>query len=147
MGLHIVLFRLCAALLRKEVCEINLNTSRRSRSQIVGLRLRFALLELKQLLLDHLYLLFFPLHLDSLLLFLSRCKILLQQVGVVSVSTEDSFVVHDIHGFTTIILVIIPLVCRDHIWIFKLIFATHNFGLGTLKRLSHSFKFITNSNP
>ena len=115
LGLHIVLFRSRAALLSEEVSEVDLNAGRRAGTQIIRLRLALALLEFEQLLFYHFDLLFLPLHLYALLFLLGRRQIGLQKVCVVSVTSEDALVVHDVEGLAAIVFVIVRLVSAVHI--------------------------------
>lgn len=96
LRLHIVFFRSSTALLCEEVSEINFDTGWGSWAQIIWLHLRFRFLEFEQLLFNHLDLLFLALHLDPLLFLLRRCHVGFQKIGIVSVSTEDTLVVHDV---------------------------------------------------
>lgn len=70
----IINIRLVFALLSQKVSEINVNTCWGTRSQIIWRSLVLRLFEFNELLLDHLYLLSFTFNLNSLLLFLSRCR-------------------------------------------------------------------------
>ena len=115
LRLHIVLFRCGATLLSEEVGEVDLNSCGRSRTQIIWLSLALALLEFEQLLFYHFDLLFLPLHLYALLFLLSRRQIGLQEVRVVSVTSEDALVVHDVEGLAAIFLIIVRLVRAVHI--------------------------------
>ena len=115
LRLHVVLFRCRAALLSEEVSEVDLNPRRRSRTQIIRLRLALAFLEFEQLLFYHFDLLFLPLHLYALLFLLSRCQIGLQEVSVVRVTSEDALVIHDVEGLAAIVFIIVRLVSAVHI--------------------------------
>ncbi len=106
LRLHILLFGRRSALFRQEVGQVNFDTSGWAWSQIVRLGLRFRFLEFEQLLFNHFDLLFLALHLDALLFLLSRGHVRFQQISVVSVSTENSLVVHDVKSLTVILVLI-----------------------------------------
>ena len=139
LSLHSVLLRRLAALLSQEVGQIDFDTGGRPRSQVIRLRLRLRLLKFEQLLFNHLHLLLFSFHLNTLLLFLSWGQILFQKVSIVSVTTEDALVIHNIHGLTAIIFIVVALIGR---LVLKLLLAPHHLGLGTLESLCHSL-FLT----
>jgi len=107
LNLDIALFGLFAALLSQEVSQVDLNAGWGSWSQVVWLCLGFRLLEFKQLLFNHLNLLFLTLHLDALLFLLRRGQVLVQARQIVCVSSEDTLVIHDVEGLTVIVLVIV----------------------------------------
>ena len=71
---------------------------------------------------------------DALLLLLRRSLILFEQVEVVSVSTEDSLIIHDVEGVTLVILIAIQAV---GVRFTELILPLHDSGLGTVKCLGH----------
>ena len=106
LRLNVCFFRRRSSLLSQEIGEVNLDTSGWAWSQIVWLRLRFRFLEFEQLLFNHFHLLFLALHLDALLFLLSRGHVCFQQISVVSVSTENSLVVHDVESLTVILVFI-----------------------------------------
>ena len=134
--LHVVLFRGLAALLRQEVSKVDFDAGWGSWAQIVRLNLRLGLLKFEQLLFDHLDLLFFAFHLDALLFLLGRGQILLQQVQIVRVSPEYTFVVHDVESLA---IVLIAFVVGGRI--LKLLLLADHLRLGSLECLSHIFKF------
>ena len=104
---HGALLGSVAALLSQKVGEVNLDTSWGSWSQIVRLDLLLRLLKFEQLLFDHFNLLFLALHFDALLLLLGWGQVLLQQVHVVGVSSEDTLIVHNVEGLAIVFLIII----------------------------------------
>ena len=67
---------------------------------------------------------------------------MLEQVQVVRVSSEDTFIVHDIESLTVILFIVIVLVGVVSRGVLELVLLADHFGLGTLERLSHIFKFI-----
>ena len=135
LGLYVALLWRGPALLGKEVGKVNFDAGRRPWAQVVRLDLRLRLLKFEQLLFDHLHLLFFAFHLDALLLLLSRCQVLLQQIQVVCVSPEDAFIVHDVESLAFIVIIVVG----RHV--LELLLLAHHLWLGSLKRLSHIFKF------
>ena len=98
---HFCFIRFRLALFSQEVCEINLDPCRWAWSQVVGTGCILGFLEFHQLGFYHLDLLPFSFFFDALLFFLRGIQILLQDVLVVSVSSEHSLVVHNIEGLTT----------------------------------------------
>ena len=134
-------------LLSQEESQVNLDASWRTRAQIVRLNLRLRLLKFEQLLFDHLNLLFFAFHLDTLLLFLSWSQVLLQKVHIVSVSSEDSLIVHDVKSLTVLFFIVVVLVSVVGGGVLKLLFLADHLRLGPLERLGHIFKLIKLINP
>ena len=88
------------ALLSQKVGQVDLDPGRRSWSQIIRGGGIFGLFKFHQLRFDHLNFLLLSLLFDPLLLFLGGVQILLQDVLVVSVSPEDSLIVHDVESLT-----------------------------------------------
>ena len=58
------------------------------------------------------------------------------------VATEHSLVIHDVESLTVILLVIVVGVGVVGGRVLELLFLAHHFGLSTLERLGHNFKFI-----
>ena len=146
MSLDVALLRWCSALLRQEVSKVNLNSGGWAWAQIIWLGLRFALFELEQLLFYHLDLLFLTLHLYSLLFLLRWRQVLFEQVRVVSVTSEDTLVVHDVESLTIVVLIIIVGVGVVGARVLELLLGPHHLGLGTLKCLSHISNYTNSTN-
>lgn len=72
--------------------------------------------------------------LDALLLLLGGGLVLLEQVQVVSVATEDSLVVHNVEGVALVLFVAVKSV---GICLAELILPLNNSGLGAVKCLGH----------
>ena len=58
------------------------------------------------------------------------------------VSSEDTFVVHDVESLAVIVLIIVIFVGVVGSGVLELLLGADHFGLRTLKRLSHIFKLI-----
>ena len=90
------------ALLSQKVGQVDLDSGRRSWSQIIRGGGIFGLFKFHQLRFDHLNFLLLSLLFDPLLLFLGRVQILLQEVLVVRVSPEDPLIVHDVESLAAL---------------------------------------------
>lgn len=95
---HFCFLWLLLALLCQKVSEVDINAGRWSWSQVIWACRILRLLELHQLGFDHLYLLSLTLFLDPQLLFLGWSHVLLEQMDVMSISSEDSFVEHNVES-------------------------------------------------
>jgi hypothetical protein len=101
---HFCLICLGFTLFSQEVGQVYLNPRRRAWSQIVRRRSVLGLLEFHELRFDHLNFLLLSFFFDSLVLLLRRVQILLQNVLVVSVSSEDPLVVHNVESLAAFLL-------------------------------------------
>ena len=72
--------------------------------------------------------------LDALLLLLGRGLVLFEQVQVVSVTTENSLVVHNVQGVALVLLIAVKAIS---IRLAELILPLNNSGLGAVKCLGH----------
>ena len=71
---------------------------------------------------------------DALLFFLGGCHVCFEQVQIVSVSTEDTLVVHDVESISIIFIFVFHGI---GVGISELLLALDDFGLGSLKGLGH----------
>lgn len=133
LSFYILNFSRLHPLFCQKVSQVNFNSSRRKRSKVVQILVSFLVLfVLNESLFNHLDLLLFPLHLNALLFLLSWSQVVLQQVVVVSVSTEDSFVVHDVQS-TSIVFIVFSF----SVGVFVFLLSFNDLGLGSLEVLGH----------
>lgn len=95
---HFCLIGFSLTLFSQKVGQVYLDPSWRPWSQIIRRCGVFGLFKFHQLRFYHLDFLLLSLLFDSLLLLLGRVQILLQDVLVVSVSSEDSLIIHDVES-------------------------------------------------
>jgi hypothetical protein len=101
---HFCNIRTRLSLFSQEVSEVDVYTSRRSGSQIIRRNRIFAFFEFEQLLLYHLDLFALSLFFNALLFSLSRSLVLFEHVEIVSISSEDSLVIHNVKSLSTFFL-------------------------------------------
>jgi len=77
--------------------------------------------------------------LDALLFFLSWCHVSFEQIQVVGVSTEDSFIVHDIASVSPIVFLLIHAVW---ISISEFVLAFDYLGMSSLKSVHGHYSKI-----
>ena len=100
---HFCLICFGFALFSQKVGQVYLDSSRRTWSQVIWRGRIFGLFKFHQLRFNHLNFLLLSLFFDPLLLFLRWVQILLQDVLVVSVSPEDSLIVHDVESLAALL--------------------------------------------
>ena len=135
MQFHISLVRPTLALLSKEVGKIDLNPGRGSWSKVVRAGGTLGLLELKQLVLDHLDLFLFSLLPDAHVFLLRRREVGLQLLDVVGISSEHSLVIHYVEGLSAFLLLGNGWVEHAVLGASVLVFVAHNLGLGSFETL------------
>lgn len=101
---HFCFIRFCLTLLSQEVCEINFDPSWRSRPQIIWRSSVFRFLELHELRFDHFNLLALSLFFDSLVFLLLRSQMLFKYILIMSVSSENPLIIHNIQGSSAFFL-------------------------------------------
>jgi hypothetical protein len=143
LALDVAFLGLIAALFGEEVGEVNLNASGWAGDQIVRGRLVLLAFVSEELGFNHFDLLALLFFLYSHFILLLSGHVSLDQVHVVSVSTEDSLIVHDVQCFTLIGVhlieeAIVGGVCGS-LGGLVLGFSAEHLGLGSLKSLIHLY--------
>ena len=144
LALDIVFLGLLSTLLGKEISQIDLNSGRGSRIQIVGRSLGLCFLEVLELGLDHINFLYFTLGLNANLVLLRRGHVFLaafKSVNAVSVSAEHTLVIHDVKCFATCFFLVIFKTSAVGVAVLEFLLAANHLGLGSLKSLGHIFGY------
>ena len=130
---HFCLICFGFALFSQKVGQVYLDSSRRTWSQVIWRGRIFGLFKFHQLRFDHFNFLLLSLLFDSLLLLLRWVQILLQNVLVVSVSPEDSLIVHDVESLAAFLFLWDRRVKHTVFSAPVLVFVFHNGGWCSFK--------------
>lgn len=132
---HFCLVRFDLALLGKEVSEINFNSCWGTWSQIIRTGSILRLFEFHQLRFNHFDLLLLPFFFNSLLLFLGWRYVLLEYIDIMSVSSENSLIVHYIKSSAAFIFFWNSWIKHAVLGSTIFVFSSNNLGLGSFKTL------------
>ena len=141
---HFCLIRFCFALFSQEIFQIYLNARRRPRSQIIWTCGILRLLELHQLRFNHFDLFLFTFFLNPLLLFLRRCDMLLKYILIVSITSEDPLIVHNVQCLAAFLFLGNRWIQHTILGTTIFVFSSYHLWLSSFKTLSHLIYVMIN---